>query len=309
MRGLLCATCRCQCNPEHTSFVRWRLHCDQCPMQPARQDETNNPPGIVKTARLNYQGVPSQYLHYHQQRDFLALWHGYKPFFPHPHARRRGWERYVAPIEEPLANSSGFVGPCLIWLGALTDAGYAPKDARHDAFKTGAGRKPKRGMFLNHLCHRRACMQPGHIYEGDAAANARDRLESPFMRRYTPPGVTWGELSSRNSRIWETARHGLPAPTPLLLTKTEGCRYLLHDHDWHAGSPLGAGGGETTPVCSICNMTPLELSELPVLNALMATGQGFEGLREGWPHGWVSLSPQFRDGTFHGGALHPFLWW
>ena len=276
-----CERCQCrkQCSDQAPGY-EGMFPCAQCPMQrlAARQDDwLHKTPTLIKTVRRNYQEVPAKYRRYHQQRDFLALWHGHTPFSRQRHAQHRGWERYVAPIQEPLTNGPGFVGPCWIWLGGLRDDGYAPKGDRNAAFKAAVGRKPKRGASLNHLCHRRACAYPGHLYEGDDAANARDRLESPFMDRYTPSGFTWGELGNRYDRVFETARHGVPAPTPLIPGEVRPPVYLLHDHDWHTGFSLGAGGCATA-VCSICNMTSSKLAALPVLNAILSKGQGFEEL-------------------------------
>ena len=34
---------------------------------------------------------------------------------------------------------------------------------------------PKQGDQIDHLCHRRFCIQPAHLYLGDAKTNAEDR--------------------------------------------------------------------------------------------------------------------------------------
>lgn len=47
----------------------------------------------------------------------------------------------------------------------------------HIAFFLKHGRWPGKGRSLNHTCDIRACVNPAHLYEGDAKSNATDRIQ------------------------------------------------------------------------------------------------------------------------------------
>lgn len=71
-------------------------------------------------------------------------------------------------------------GDCLIWTGALNGGGYGvgtfPSGeglAHRVAFRKSRGCS---GENVLHLCHRRCCVQPSHLYSGSKQDNADDRL-------------------------------------------------------------------------------------------------------------------------------------
>ena len=297
--GLLCSSCRCNCSPDHTSFVKWRLPCDNCPLLPSPEPAKGHP--LIRSVQADhsrYERFPEGVRKYHQQRDFLAYWEGYSPIDTPP-PRSSPYYQHVVPIDDPLVNSGlGFCGPCLIWLGPLTPDGYAPRSRRAAAWEQATG-KPRPGRInLNHLCHRRSCINPAHLYVGSQAENVADQRESPFRERKMP--ATWGEVETHLQRVWNAdKRQG----TYNIRFEKQECRYLIHEHDWHGG-PLEM----SSAICSICNMSSHELSNLPLLEAMLSVGTFQDASSEAWPwKGWEDHYPQFRESTFLGGASHPWV--
>ena len=89
-------------------------------------------------------------------------------------------ERDYVAVPPPANLIAQPVGDCLIWKGALSANGYGRANfpdgettAHRQAFRQSRS-KPAKASVL-HLCHRRFCVQPGHLYEGDAQANIDDR--------------------------------------------------------------------------------------------------------------------------------------
>ena len=85
----------------------------------------------------------------------------------------------TAPI--PVNLPIGVAGNCLIWRWALNKGGYGvlrtggkQKLAHRVAYKQAHKCLPKGAQVL-HLCHRRACIQPTHLYLGYADLNTEDR--------------------------------------------------------------------------------------------------------------------------------------
>ena len=89
--------------------------------------------------------------------------------------------------------------PCLIWRRALSQNGYGVLDGRGAhiiAYEQSRDctLSPKQGEQIDHLCHRRFCIQPAHLYLGDAKTNAEDRKA---LRSENANYRTWDQVGDR----------------------------------------------------------------------------------------------------------------
>ena len=87
---------------------------------------------------------------------------------------------YAAVYTLPKNNPIPFVGPCLIWRHGLNTGGYGAlwlngkkRTAHSVAYEMTRGEIPP-GERVLHLCHRRSCIQPSHLYAGSAKENRED---------------------------------------------------------------------------------------------------------------------------------------
>ena len=83
-------------------------------------------------------------------------------------------------IPIPLNMPTPLVSPCLTWRWGLRGRGYGGVGGRYAhvvAYEQsrGCGVSSESGEQVNHLCHRPFCIQPAHLYLGDAQTNAEDR--------------------------------------------------------------------------------------------------------------------------------------
>ena len=92
---------------------------------------------------------------------------------------------YVAVYTPPANNSMHFGGPCLIWRHSLDADGYGVLRLRRGnrsyranrvAYKMSRGEIPEDKLIL-HMCHRRSCIQPAHLYAGSHKQNIEDRQD------------------------------------------------------------------------------------------------------------------------------------
>ena len=88
---------------------------------------------------------------------------------------------YAAVHTQPTNCPTPFNGPCLIWRHSLDTHGYGILHlngklyrAHRVAYEMSRGEIPKDKLIL-HLCHRRSCIQPAHLYAGTQQQNALDR--------------------------------------------------------------------------------------------------------------------------------------
>ena len=83
-------------------------------------------------------------------------------------------------IPIPLNTPTPLASPCLIWRWGLIGSGYGVVGGRYAhvvAYELSRNCQvaQEEGEQVNHLCHRPFCVQPAHLYLGDAKTNAEDR--------------------------------------------------------------------------------------------------------------------------------------
>lgn len=83
------------------------------------------------------------------------------------------------PVNNPFIYAG--VGECLIWLWGMNRGGYGLLSFEGRSYLAHrVAFEQSRGIVadgqINHLCNRPFCLQPAHLYEGDAQDNADDRL-------------------------------------------------------------------------------------------------------------------------------------
>ena len=109
-------------------------------------------------------------------RDCLIRWHygEIATAWPVPPGGTRFEDMHLLAVPPPVNNHLPAAGDCLLWRGSLTGGGYAQGQRHRQAYLKAnwLGHTPHN---INHLCHRPFCVQPGHLYEGDAQDNADDR--------------------------------------------------------------------------------------------------------------------------------------
>ena len=103
----------------------------------------------------------------------------------------RKWQDYGDPLAPPRrhhGNPSGALasrvradGDHLVWTGAITDAGYGQvwdgerlAPTHRLAWEAANGEIPA-GMIVDHACHNRACVKPGHLRLATSTQNSRNR--------------------------------------------------------------------------------------------------------------------------------------
>lgn len=107
---------------------------------------------------------------------------------------RRRKSPLVAPIKRQTAQQyiesrSHKSGGCWLWMGT-TRAGYGratwrgkQRQAHALSWESVNGAVPP-GLQINHLCHRRNCVNPGHLYAGTQVENMRDMKEAGRAKSY-----------------------------------------------------------------------------------------------------------------------------
>ena len=156
---------------------------------------TSFPPGrVLRSVRVLYHNP------HRLQRDFMLYQAGIPPRAIRV-SRSNGPLGNVAVIGRVPANNQPVAGPCLIWRGSLSgskngsDGGYAQycgKALHRHMYEMSRDERLTTADSVLHLCHRRACIQPSHLYLGNDAGNAEDR-EKRFRRPYLPDVPTGDE--------------------------------------------------------------------------------------------------------------------
>ena len=109
-------------------------------------------------------------------RDCLIRWHygEIATAWPVPPGGTRVEDMHLLAVPPPVNNHLPAAGDCLLWRGPLTPGGYAQRQRHRQAYLE-ANRVERTASNVNHLCHRPFCVQPSHLYEGNAQDNADDR--------------------------------------------------------------------------------------------------------------------------------------
>ena len=146
-----------------------------------------------------------------EQRDFwLDHYYQYRPGDSRTAGKIRESDYMGVPFTQnmptPLAQ------PCLIWRWTLATSGYGEINGRGThiiAFEQSRGTSvsPKDGEQINHLCHRRFCVQPAHLYLGDAKTNSEDRRA---LTSEASSYRTWKQVGDRFDKAM--TEHYWPAP-------------------------------------------------------------------------------------------------
>jgi hypothetical protein len=126
-------------------------------------------------------------------------------------AERNIREVEYAAVPPPINSPAQPAGNCLIWLGALNQGGYGVRQFNHrtelahrQAFRESRGREPEK--WILHLCNRPYCVQPSHLYEGDAQDNSDDR------HLLTSDAIELRLSHAKNKEISAAAKYRWPDP-------------------------------------------------------------------------------------------------
>ena len=217
-----------------------------------------------------------------QQRDFLCYASGSAP----------GHEGVIS-VRGPT-NNQVVAGECLIWCGPLTAYGYPGKGmSLREVFTRSRGRQPS-GHVL-HLCHRRSCVQPSHLYEGTPADNGEDRHHRfggnralkwdlpqdgrPLVDRLyaSMPPTDWSRVHKEFDIAQEVAAYYTPPPEERQMP-LEGPQPRFLQHDCVPGAPAG-----DVRLCQICDLLPRDREAIPTLENMLK----WESYWPQW-YGWPS---------------------
>ena len=182
---------------------------------------------------------------YRQERDELLWWAKSAPEKQRRSSGPINQSDYVAVYSQPVNLPTVLYGPCLIWKRGLSNDGYGristggkTRRAHRVAYEMTRGSIPKNKNVL-HLCNRRSCVQPSHLYAGTHRDNRGD------WKLRTDRDFAWALVFGRHSEIGQECRRYMWGPPELIqmsygLTRPEHkCSYTI---------PVGDGEG----LCEIC---------------------------------------------------------
>ena len=224
---------------------------------------------------------------YRQERDFLLY-----VAQSHPTRKYRNQTHVLQPsnyaaVYTPAANNPiASVGPCLIWRHGLSEGGYGKMRREHStdlahrvAFEFTRGKIPADKGIL-HLCHRRSCIQPAHLYAGTAQDNEEDKharfaKKVPrlpihrFFEKYDPL------VKAGMKHYWDEPAQNQPP----LIPPEHNCTYTI---------PAGI-----IDLCQICyRARPHQLSDLKLPDFLEQEAQNRADIRAGLDECCVGRGPQ-----------------
>ena len=117
---------------------------------------------------------------YHEERNFL-LYVARSGVSKRQKSGPLNRSDFAAVYTPPTNNPIPFAGPCLIWRHGLNDGGYGTMKwnekthlTHRVAYEMSRGDIPI-GKHVLHLCHRRCCIQPAHLYAGTPKDNQEDK--------------------------------------------------------------------------------------------------------------------------------------
>ena len=286
-------------------LLYWLTRRFQSPMSAYPSDHFNSDvfrPKFRSLSLLPAVSVPHRNPH-RLQRDFLLFQTGLPPRSIRV-SNSNGPLGNVAVIRKEPVNNQPIAGPCLIWRGSLSGS----RDGNDGGYARYGGKALHRIMYeesrrvslaledmVLHLCHRRSCIQPSHLYLGNDADNAEDRSRR-FRQPYLPtvPGgdqsleerlraALLSDLSrlraefhrseTEHTRAWDAANYAILEIPTLELPLPP--RFLIHE--CRPGPWAGSAH-----ICQICNMTPGEIERLPLLSNLLDWNQAYP--RQWWEY-------------------------
>lgn len=114
-----------------------------------------------------------------------------------------GTTRYVDTAEK-IAALTTRAGDCLIWTGSLNPAGYARSriNGRHTMvhrymWEQANGRPVPDGMYVDHICHNKACVNPEHLRPVTNKQNMENQNRAHRGNISGVRGVTWDIYAKR----------------------------------------------------------------------------------------------------------------
>ena len=176
-------------------------------------------------------------------RGCLIRWHygDIAMAWPVPPGGTRFVDMHLLAVPPPVNNHLPAAGDRLLWRGPLTGGGYA-QGQRHRQAYLEANRLGHTTHNINHLCHRPFCVQPGHLYEGDAQDNADDR-RAKEGRRVTFD-MLWGKrLADVAWKLTDWWTHWYHPGHPIRLPLAVDCHH-------HAAPKTFADSGGV--FCQVC---------------------------------------------------------
>ena len=169
---------------------------------------------------------------------------------------------YAAVYSPPAYPARRAYGPCLIWRHTLNAAGYGyvhlngrNESAHRMAYEMSRKKSPHNRTIL-HACRRRSCVQPAHLYLGNAGEKPADR--TPGAAATSVNGARGGQAQSGErdrGKNREGKRHYWDEPgvsEPLLIPMDQ----TGHAHQYEI--PVGMGLKQ----CSVCfDAEPIMVTE------------------------------------------------
>lgn len=224
---------------------------------------------------------------FRQERDFL-LWLAQS----NPTRRPRKQTHLIQPsnyaaVYTPAANNPiPYAGPCLIWRHSLSDGGYgklrrgrATELSHRIAYEITRGEVPA-GTRILHLCHRRSCIQPAHLYAGTPKDNQEDK-EARFAR-HVPRLPIHRPFQKYDSLLKDGMKHYWDEPShsqPSFLPPEHKCIYTI---------PAGI-----LELCQICfKEKPHQFSDLKGFDPKQQEAQNRADIRAGLDKSCVGRGPQ-----------------
>lgn len=101
---------------------------------------------------------------------------------------------------------------CWIWIGAKRHNGYGwfnlgrkigPRRAHRIAYEWWVGKIPK-GQLVLHFCDNRACVNPSHLFVGDAHDNTKDMLKKG--RETRGEKASWSKITEKDVKAIRASR-------------------------------------------------------------------------------------------------------
>lgn len=140
-----------------------------------------------------------------------------------------GGRRYLDP-EERFSVHLREVGGCVVWTGMLCKGGYGRMtlnrriiQAHRYAWERSNGAIPP-GMFIDHICHNRACVKVAHLRLATRQQNNSNLSGPRSGRKYKlPRGVTWRNGEYQASVQFNKIRHHLGTFTSVEAAAEAAC--------------------------------------------------------------------------------------